>query len=369
MKLKLTLKYKPYDLAFKRPLITATGTITRRMGIILECSGSDLSSAGSNLTMLSDAAPLPGYSAETLEQVVSWLTKHHAEACRYLEEIVSCNRYFTSHTDYLNTAVQWDNYSFFQNTKPPPSVAFALDCIGYQWHKAARRDSGSGDSGSGGNSHLRVPVNMLIQSIEEIENGLTLGFRTFKCKIGSDFSSDLAKIHEIRNRYPDTDTVQLRLDVNGSWTMAQAERHLPQLTHLGIAYVEQPVSTHDLFRYGAALREFGIPIGADESVRTPVDAYQLLAQRACDVMVLKPMMIGRIRDLVAIRQQCDEAGVACVLTTSLESSIGRYCTALIADQYFNTGIAHGLATGQLLSQDLDYHPERVCKGHLEYDAL
>ena len=90
---------------------------------------------------------------------------------------------------------------------------------------------------------------------------------------------------------------------------------------------------------------------------------------AVRVLILKPMMIGWWADTIAILEDAYRHDVACVLTTSLESAVGRRITAAFAARYAPLGHAHGLATGSLFTRDVivkpdpirngDYHPESV----------
>ena len=56
--------------------------------------------------------------------------------------------------------------------------------------------------------------------------------------------------------------------------------------------LEQPLVREDLDGLAAIRRETGIPVAADESVRSLVDARQVVAQRAADYVNIKIMKTG-----------------------------------------------------------------------------
>jgi O-succinylbenzoate synthase len=69
------------------------------------------------------------------------------------------------------------------------------------------------------------------------------GVKTFKVKVGSNLAEDLARVNVIRQLQP---TAKIRIDVNGLWSVAQAEEFL---TSVGaIEYVEQPCATIEELR-------------------------------------------------------------------------------------------------------------------------
>ena len=84
-----------------------------------------------------------------------------------------------------------------------------------------------------------------------------------------------------------------------------------------LEFAEQPVAgIEDL---AALRRRVRVPIAADECVRTPADARRLRVLDAADVIVLKVQPLGGVRAALAVAA---EAGMAAVVTSMLETSIG-----------------------------------------------
>lgn len=221
-----------------------------------------------------------------------------------------------------------------------PSLRFALDGLRFQQSGLPER-------------FAEVPVNALIPSGDipsmraAAEAAIAAGFRTLKVKIGRDIEAELEFLSTLAALHPH---LRLRLDANARLPLSQATELLPRLASVNPEYLEQPVaSTEDLM---ALARVSPIPIAADESIRTADDAKRLLTDGAVRVLILKPMMIGWWTDVIRIMETAYTKNVACVVTTSLESGVGRRLTAMFASTYAPLIHAHGLATGFLYLTDL-----------------
>ncbi len=245
-----------------------------------------------------------------------------------------------------------------------PSLRFALDGLRFQQALPT--------------SFSAVPVNALIPSGDVpsmralAEAAIAGGFRTLKIKIGRDIDAEIELLSTLASLHPH---IKFRLDANARLSLRQATELLPRLASVNPEYLEQPVaSTEDLM---ALARLSPIPIAADESVRTIDDAERLLADGAVKVLILKPMMIGYWSDVIRIMELSFAKNVACVITTSLESGIGRRLTAMFTSTYAPLIHAHGLATGFIHDTDLlrddhlihdgFYHPEPI--GDIRTDLL
>lgn len=238
-----------------------------------------------------------------------------------------------------------------------PSLRFAIDGIRFQQTPAPPR-------------FQEIAVNALIPSSDpasmesSAEAAILAGYRTLKIKVGQNIEDEIEVLQSLAARHPH---IKLRLDANGRFTLPQLVDLLPSLSSVNPEYLEQPVaSTEDLMRLA---RISTIPIAADESVRTPADAQRLLSDGAVNVLILKPMLIGYWADTLRILESAYRHNVACVITTSMESGVGRRLTAMFASRHAPLTLAHGLSTGSLMKHDLlrdshlirdgFYHPEPI----------
>jgi muconate cycloisomerase len=109
------------------------------------------------------------------------------------------------------------------------------------------------------------------------------GHRTIKVKVGSDDSArDIAAVQSIRAAIgPD---VKLRVDGNMGWqTAKQAIAVIRAMEASNLELVEQPLPAHDLDGMAEVRRSIGVPLMADESVRNPRSAMQVILRGAADI--------------------------------------------------------------------------------------
>lgn len=121
----------------------------------------------------------------------------------------------------------------------------------------------------------------------------------------------------------------LRLDANRAWTPAKAQQFAKYVApaHRGrIAFIEEPCKTRDDSR--AFTRETGIAIAWDESLREA--DFTFCAEPGVRAVVIKPTLTGSLQK---VREQVDAAhalGLAAVISSSIESSLGLTQLARIA---------------------------------------
>ena len=186
------------------------------------------------------------------------------------------------------------------------------------------------------------------------------GFGTVKLKVGVQGAAvDLARAGALREACPGT---RIRLDGNGAWGERLARLAVARLEPLGVEFIEEPVPAGDV---GALrrLRELGaIPVAADETLADPAAAGRVIDERAADVLVLKPAVLGGAVAAARLAARARSAGIGAVVTTTLDSSLGtalalQLAAAVEADAASagarpGPGRAHGLSTGLLLADDL-----------------
>jgi o-succinylbenzoate synthase len=176
------------------------------------------------------------------------------------------------------------------------------------------------------------------------------GYETIKIKVGNDFKNEFEILEAFRKNYP---SLKIRIDCNQSWRFDEAISNLKALEPLHIEYCEEPLITEELHLLKNLKEKVEIKIAADESIGNKKIGTQVTTQNDYDVFVLKPMMIGSFSEIYVTKQLADSHYTDIVFTTSLESKIGRIVTAVLALGWGAKNYAHGLATGSLLSFDLN----------------
>jgi O-succinylbenzoate synthase len=143
----------------------------------------------------------------------------------------------------------------------------------------------------------------------------------------------------------------LRVDVNGAWDVDTAVDMIRLLERYDLELVEQPVATlDDLAR---VRRRVGVPIAADECVRSVDDARRLRALGAADVVVLKQQPLGGVR---AALEVAEAAGVPAVVSSMMETSVGLAAGAALAAALPELPYACGLATATAIPGDVTHDP-------------
>jgi len=131
----------------------------------------------------------------------------------------------------------------------------------------------------------------------------------------------------------------------------------------GLEYVEQPcASVEDL---ALVRRRVSVPIAADESIRRAADPYRVRDLEAADIAVLKVQPLGGVRACLRI---AEDIGLPVVVSSALETSIGIAAGVALAAALPSLPYACGLATVQLLTDDVVVSPLLPVDGSLPVGA-
>ena len=79
--------------------------------------------------------------------------------------------------------------------------------------------------------------------------------------------------------------VPITIDSNCGWSVTSAKQTLRRLADLGVIVAEQPIPPNDPAAMAEVRQDTTIPVMADESVFTLLDAWQLTLHRACDILI------------------------------------------------------------------------------------
>jgi O-succinylbenzoate synthase len=211
-----------------------------------------------------------------------------------------------------------------------------------------------------------VPVNVTVPACSPAEaRAIVLrsaGCRTAKVKVaeaGQVPAEDEARLEAVRDALGADGLV--RVDVNGGWSVDEAVERIPVLARAagGLEYVEQPVaSVEDL---AVVRRRLDVPIAADESIRRAADPYRVRDLEAADIAVLKVQPLGGVRACLRI---AEDIGLPVVVSSAVESSVGIAAGVALAAALPELPHACGLATVQLLTDDVVEDPLLPVDGQL-----
>lgn len=177
---------------------------------------------------------------------------------------------------------------------------------------------------------ITISVNEPEQMAKDSIEAVALGYKTLKIKVGKDASVDIRRMKAIREAVGYD--VDLRIDANQGWKPKEAVKTLRQMEDAGlnIEFVEQPVEAHDFEGLKYVTDNVSIPVLADESVFSPMDAMKIIQMRAADFINIKLMKTGGIHNALKICSMAEVCGVECMIGCMLESKISVTAAAHLA---------------------------------------
>ncbi|MCH8567194.1 MAG: o-succinylbenzoate synthase [Balneolales bacterium] len=324
----MKLNVYTYSLPFKKPFAIAGKTFHNRTGFILVLKEGER-------YYLSEAAPLPGFSEETESDLSSFFERLDPRHLLPNPEVTS--GYEQHHTALKHL---------------PPSLQFAFSGL---WHKrlAVYEDKPF--------TKLlypypasRVSINATIgmgtpeEVTQQARQAVSDGFTTIKMKVGNDFDQEFNTLRLLRKSFP---SLKIRIDANGAWSTKEAAKNLKNLEPLNIEYCEQPIGVDKAESMAWLRSQTHIKIAVDESVKSLPDVLQILKLNMADLIVVKPMLLGKFSNFMSLVSACRSKGVQIVVTSLLDSGIGRMMSAQLASLIVPSIHDHGLATGNLLLKD------------------
>lgn len=319
-----------YKLPFKAPFKTGAGVFTHREGFLLHFSARNSSS-------VTEIAPLPGFSTETLQDVEKLIISS-------LPQWNDALKSFTS-TEQLSTWLHSQNL--------PPSIEFGLSALGLDILSRLNHESVMNMLGF--STYTDLNLNFVISAgdtntgIDQLKDAYNTGFRTFKIKSDSDTEPLFEILDTAHKKFPD---IRFRVDANRSWKPDQALKILKKLKSYPVEYCEEPIHFGNIGEFIELREQSPVPLALDESLGTVVSSHEVIRNQLSDVIIIKPSLFGSVFKIIETIGLSDTHNSTTVFTTTLESGVGRKITAWLAAMTSNSEIAHGLNTGNLLGSDL-----------------
>ena len=302
------------SLPLSEPLVGASETIDERR-LMLVCL-----EAEHGLVGWGEAAPLEPFDGVSDEQCLAALELQIA-ALRAAPA-------GASGAELLDSARRAD---------PLPQALAAIDTA--LWDLAGQREGSPLASLLCAEPLARVPVNAVIgadepeSSAAQARAAVGAGFTTIKVKVGG--SDDVERLEAIRVAIGPK--VDIRIDANGAWSVAQAVDALAALEPFGIELVEEPVTGLEQIEELRSLVE--TPISIDETAADD----GALASGASALVCLKLGRAGGVSGLLAQAALARSSGTEVYLASMLDGPIG-IAAALHAAAALRLTIPSGLAT-------------------------
>lgn len=268
--------FRPLDVELNEPFGIATGAQPVARNLLVEV-GCDDGTLGTG-----EAAPFPAVNGETREdaeraldaarpallglELEPWRASAKAAGERLAASPSALCAFETALLDALTRKIGLSLFAFFGGAEPELVTDITLT--------------------TGSAEHAR----------EQAAAAVGRGFSTLKVKVGgAPLTHDLERLHRAADAAPNAAFV---LDANGSMTAVEAIRMLRALGELRdrVVLFEQPTARDDLVGL-RNVREAGVSVAADESLRDAADLERLIDQQAADVMNLKIMKSGVVGSL------------------------------------------------------------------------
>ena len=241
----------------------------------------------------------------------------------------------------------WTEFSPFVEYDDDEAAAWLRAAVDFGWraHDAAAADS--------------VPVNATVPAVapDAVADLLARypGCTTAKVKVagpGTTIDDDVARVAEVR-RVMGADA-EVRIDANGLWSVDEAAVALERLAPFRLQYAEQPCRTvEELAALRSRIDGLGVLVAADESVRKASDPLAVARAGATDVLVVKAQPLGGVAAAGAV---VAEAGLPCVVSSALDTSVGLGMGAFLAATAMTPGYAAGLGTAAMFTSDVTASP-------------
>ncbi len=269
-----------------KPFPVGRADVTNRDGLLLRCKREN------GRVDWAEAAPLPGWSKETVHDVIAAIREGDFERFPSLDFAYS---------------------TLMQNEAADEKITAPLNAL----------LTGTGDE-------------VLSQAASLAASPLT----AVKLKVGrGDVVDDVALVKALRNALRSDQS--LRLDANRAWSLDDGVQFGRACRGIDIEYIEEPVD--DPNECEMFFDQTGLPYAFDETVieeRIP-NCPHLAA------LVVKPTLVGGMRKLTSLRR----FGVPLVFSSAFESHVGLGVIARLGNQ-ISPGTPMGLDTHRWLLENL-----------------
>jgi o-succinylbenzoate synthase len=321
-----------YHLPLAEPLQLKGTMLRHREGLLVKLAR-DGGAAG-----WGEAAPLPGFSREGIEEVagqlraliprlldrelpVEWrdlgavLTydleaSHLAPSARFALELAVCNLLATA----SGTTLPW-----LLSPRPRETVRI--------------------------NALLSGPPEHVLEDACRLREA---GYEAFKLKVGTrGLREDAALVRTLSERLGDG--ASLRLDANRAWSFEEAGEFARATAEVRLEYVEEPLA--DPKPLPDLARQTGLPVALDESL-VGMEPETLEDHGYARALVLKPTLLGGISRTLRFADVASRLGMKPVISSAYETGVGTAALVALAAGLGGEEVPAGLDTYRRLAEDV-----------------
>ncbi len=171
---------------------------------------------------------------------------------------------------------------------------------------------------------VTIPIAGLERTVALAREWHARGFRLLKMKVGADVDGDVRRLEAVHRALPD---VAFIADGNQGFSRDGCLTFVKGVKASGgrIVLLEQPVKRDDLEGLAALRQLTGLPVAADESVRSVQDAREVVRKEAADYINIKIMKTGVI-DALEIATFARGAGANLMIGGMVETRVAMGCS-------------------------------------------
>lgn len=324
------LELYTYQLQFNQPFRTGSTSFNKRSGLILRFKDSSCDA-------ISEAAPLPGFSKDHIDQIKSTLVSNKD----------SLQHFFKTDFDLS------DLKSISESNYKTPSLQFAIEMLGIEILCQRNRSSISKLFDLPANNS--VNVNAVIgagsenEIHHEVEADFRNGFRVFKIKVGNHPIKLAKTLYNLHLKFPG---VTFRLDANQTWPIEKVKKYSKLFVNLPVEYIEEPVAYESENKLNTVIENCELPVALDESISDLSSLSAQIENEEIQAFIIKPTIFGSILNLIDTISSRKHLIDKLVITSAFESGIGLNQLSWIAALVGSKERAHGLNTNHYFDSRL-----------------
>ncbi|MFT6490056.1 MAG: L-alanine-DL-glutamate epimerase-like enolase superfamily enzyme [Parvibaculaceae bacterium] len=144
---------------------------------------------------------------------------------------------------------------------------------------------------------------------EDAQQMKEAGFSGAKLKIGKpNLSQDMVRLEHVRETVGSE--FEIMTDANQAFTRDESVRRARQLETLGIAWMEEPMPADDVAGHAWLAAHTSTPIAVGESLYSPAQFREYLAQDACSIVQVDVARVGGITPWLKVAHLSETYNVA-----------------------------------------------------------
>jgi O-succinylbenzoate synthase len=165
------------------------------------------------------------------------------------------------------------------------------------------------------------------QLLRSVQEALDAGYRVIKLKIRP--GADLKRIDLLQSVFPQ---LLLRVDANASyvWENPDHRRALLEMDTRGLALIEQPFHPDRWLPFREYKAHMKTLVAMDETLTSYTRVLNVMELAFCDVLIIKPGMLGGYLVAKKIQAEAQERGIATMVGGMIDTGLSRNANIALA---------------------------------------